>query len=179
MGRRRRKNSNQDSHAAPAPKLTPEFAQRFEEWAEEAAEAYGLVVFDVKALPNWLLTVYVDREGAPDPGKGVAVDDLASVSRYLEAYLDADESVWDQYTIEVSSPGVERKLTRPRHYELSVGRDVRIVLHEALDKQNVIEGRLEAFENDVAVVIEKKQKQKYELDLNNIAKARLTYDFSE
>lgn len=178
MGRRRRKKNTSDSAEVPSRRLTPEVEARIEAWAQEAADAYDLALFDVVARPNWLLSVFVDHQGATEPGKGVSVDELADVSRYIEAFLDADEDVYQNYTLEVSSPGVERKLEKPRHFELSVGRDVRIVVHEPIDKQNVFEGRLAAF-SDGVVTVQTGPDESVELDLANIAKARLTYDFSE
>jgi len=158
--------------------MTTELATKIEAWAEEAADAHGLALFDVAARPNWVLSVFVDRQDATEPGKGVSVDELADVSRYMEAFLDADEDVYQNYTLEVSSPGVERKLKKPRHFELSVGRDVRVVVHEPIDTQNVFEGRLAAF-SDGVVTVQTGPDETVELDLANIAKARLTYDFSE
>lgn len=178
MGRRRRKKQSTDQEArASAPALSDEFRARFETWATEAAEAHGLVVYDVNVRTNWLMTVFVDRSGATEPGEGVSVEELAEVSRYIEACLDADEGVWPHYTLEVSSPGVERKLTKPRHYELSLGRDARIVVHRPIDGQNVFEGALSAFDGDTVTI--DTANGAVALDVKNIAKARLTYDFSE
>ncbi len=177
MGRRRKKGRTRDD-GPPAPRLTPKVQELLEGWAQEAAEAHGLVLYDVAIKGSWVMTVFVDRPGAHEPGEGVSVDELRDVSRYLEAYLDESEDVWEQYTLEVSSPGVERKLTRPRHYELSMGRDARIVVHEPIDGQNVFEGRLVGFDGQI-VVLEEEEGSSTELELKNIAKARLTYEFSE
>ena len=151
--------------------------RKIEEWAMEAAEAHSLVLFDVEIGPRWLIQIFVDRPQA-EPGEGVTIDECASVSRYVEGFLDVDESVWDQYTLEVSSPGIERKLKKPRHFELSVGRDVRIVVHSPIEKRNVFMGKLVEFDGERASV-ECGEDDVVPIEWDNIAKARLIYDFSE
>jgi ribosome maturation factor RimP len=61
-----------------------------------------------------------------DAAEPMGVDQLADVSRRLSRLLDEEDPIASSYTLEVSSPGLERKLRRPRHYKKSVGRDVRV-----------------------------------------------------
>lgn len=179
MARRRKRNEGSDATPRPAAKpLTEAVIRQVGDWSAEAAEAYGLALFDVEIHPNWLIQIFVDRPGAPEPGKGVTVDECAEVSRYVEGFLDVDPTVWPNYTLEVSSPGIERKLTKPRHFEMSVGRDVRIVVHRPIDKRNVFLGRLAAFDGEVARV-ECTDGEVVPIEWGNIAKARLNFDFSE
>jgi ribosome maturation factor RimP len=73
-----------------------------------------------------LLRVVVDSD------QGVSLDDAAAVSRQLSAVLDAEPVMGDfPYTLEVSSPGVDRPLTEPRHWRRSAGRLVRVTAAEA------------------------------------------------
>lgn len=177
MGRRRKKQKNVRQERAPRKPLSERVKARIEEWAAEAADAHGLVLFDVDISPQWLIQVFVDRPDS-EPGKGIAVHECVSVSRYVEGFLDIDDAVFEQYTLEVSSPGVERKLSKPRHFELSVGRAVRVVVHHPIEKRNVFEGLLASFEDDIAHV-ECEAGDVVPIDWDNIAKARLIYDFSE
>lgn len=157
--------------------LTSAMIDKIEGLAQEAADANGLVLFDIEIGNPWVIQIYVDRPNA-EPGQGVTIDECALVSRYVEGFLDVDEQVWPNYTLEVSSPGVERKLSKPRHYELSVGRDVRIVVHHPIDKQNVFKGKLVAFK-DGQPTVECGADEVVTIDWDNIAKSRLIYDFSE
>lgn len=178
MGRRRKKKKNQDQqHRAPRKPLTDRVKKQIEEWSAEAADAHGVVLFDVDISPQWLIQVFVDRPDA-EPGDGITVAECASVSRYLEGYLDVEDSVWEEYTLEVSSPGIERKLSKPRHFELSIGREVRIVVHRPIEKRNVFMGELVAFDTELASV-ECEDGEVVPIEWDNIAKARLIYDFSE
>lgn len=177
MGRRRKKKNKEQAPRAPRKALNERVKSQIEEWSAEAADAHGLVLFDVDISPQWLIQVFVDRPDA-EPGQGITIDECASVSRYVEGYLDVDDSVWEEYTLEVSSPGIERKLSKPRHFELSIGREVRIVVHRPIEKRNVFMGVLVAFDGEHASV-ECGEDDVVPIEWDNIAKARLIYDFSE
>jgi ribosome maturation factor RimP len=110
----------------------------------------GLTLWDMefkKEGPQWLLRVYIDRE----PG-GVTLDDCAAVSRDLGTVLDVEEIIQHAYTLEVSSPGLDRTLSRPEHYQKSAGRTVRVKTYQAINGQKVFRGILGALEGDVVVL---------------------------
>lgn len=94
-------------------------------WAiiEPYVAAEGVELDDLEIIgkaPGVVVRVTLDSEEA------VGVDRLAEMSRRLSRLLDEADPVDNSYTLEVSSPGLERKLRRPRHFEKSVGRDVRV-----------------------------------------------------
>lgn len=68
-----------------------------------------------------------------DSESGIDVDQIARVSRGVSRLLDEADPIASAYTLEVSSPGLERKLRRPRHYEKSVGREVKIKTRTEID----------------------------------------------
>lgn len=72
-----------------------------------------------------ILRLRVDRPGS-EPGGGVTVDDCVRVSRALEEHLDADPRLAERYTLEVSSPGVERPLVRDHDFERFAGKEVAV-----------------------------------------------------
>jgi ribosome maturation factor RimP len=89
-----------------------------------------------------ILRVRIDRPDST-PGHGVTLDDCAAVSRALEQVLDRDESVAERYVLEVSSPGIERPLVRPRDYTRFAGQEVAVksrISIEGVGKR--LEGRL-------------------------------------
>jgi ribosome maturation factor RimP len=86
--------------------------------AEEGIELDDLEI--VGKAPGKVVRVTLD---ADEP---VGVDRLAAVSRRLSRLLDQEDPIAGSYTLEVSSPGLERKLRRPRHFEKSIGRDVKV-----------------------------------------------------
>jgi ribosome maturation factor RimP len=118
--------------------------------AERVARSEGLEVFDVewKVGKQRLLRVYIDR--LPGPGRpegpGISHNDCELVSKQLSVILDVEDLVpGPGYVLEVSSPGLDRKLLRPRDYERFSGRLARIWLNEPVDNQKYFEGRLAGY----------------------------------
>lgn len=90
-----------------------------------------------------ILRVRIDRAGGSAKGTGVTVDDCTNVSRALESYLDEAEGVPERYTLEVSSPGIERPLVRPRDFERYAGEEVAVRGREVLaGRSRRLEGEL-------------------------------------
>jgi len=142
------------------------------EMAERVATSEGLHLVDVELKggnSNQLLRVFIDKPG------GVSHADCALVSEQLSAMLDVEDIFPGRYVLEVSSPGLDRKLTRPSDYTYFVGRRARVVLKEATGEQKVLEGRLAGFENG-RVRLDLGEHGLQELDLNNIRKAQLVVE---
>jgi len=160
--------------------MTDELRGDIEEWALEAADASGLRLFDVEPAVRgrWIVRVYVERIGEVEEGEGVSVDECAEVSRYLEAYLDADERVPEDYVLEVSSPGLERPLNEPRHVERAVGEEVQLVTRRQVAGKNKFVAHLKSFENGVLELEVDELDEPAELDWEDVARARLKKDYS-
>jgi len=137
------------------------------------ATSEGLHLVDVELKggnANQLLRVFIDKPG------GVSHADCALVSEQLSAMLDVEDLFPGRYTLEVSSPGLDRKLTRPSDYTYFVGRRARVVLKETAGEQNkVLEGRLAGFENG-RVRMDLGEHGLQEVDLDNIRKAQLVVE---
>jgi ribosome maturation factor RimP len=123
---------------------------KIREAAERVAHSLGLVVFDVeyKIGKDRLLRVYIDRLPGPEnpDDVGVSHKDCENVSVQLSDILDIEDLVpGPPYTLEVSSPGLDRKLIKPADYERFVGRLAKIWLNEPVGKLNYYEGRLTGF----------------------------------
>jgi len=111
------------------------------------AHSEELDIFDVewKVGKQRLLRVYLDRlPGPANPeGLGITHKDCERVSQQLSVILDVEELVpGPAYTLEVSSPGLDRKLIKPADYERFTGRLAKIWLNEPVEKQGYWEGRL-------------------------------------
>jgi ribosome maturation factor RimP len=117
----------------------------FERELEARVEALGFEFVELeragsRARP--VLRIRIDRPDAV-PGQGVTLDDCTRVSRSLEQYLDQESDLAERYVLEVSSPGVERPLVRPRDFERFAGREVALVGHGPLaGKGRRLEGEL-------------------------------------
>jgi len=118
---------------------------------------------------NPLLRVYIDKPA------GVSHADCQLVSEQLSAILDVEDLFPASYTLEVSSPGLDRKLVKPSDYEHFVGRRVRLVLRDPVDEQKVLEGRLAGYESG-RLRLDLGEQGLKELELENISKARLVVE---
>ena len=178
MGRKRKRRREKQQGTTPSKPLTPEIRQLIETWALEAVEVHDLELFDVETAPHgrWIIKVFIDRPGA-EAGTGISVGECAEVSRYIETLLDADERVPEKYVIEVSSPGIERPLKKPRHLDQVVGKDVELVLREPIHGRNKIIGHLLRHEDGLLEI--EIEDETFEIDWDQVARAKLKFDFSE
>jgi ribosome maturation factor RimP len=124
------------------------------EAAERVARSEGLEIFDVewKIGKQRLLRVYLDRLPGPEnpEGLGITHKDCERVSQQLSVLLDVEDLVpGPAYVLEVSSPGLDRKLIKPADYERFVGRLAHIWLNEPVGKQEFLEGRLAGYADGV------------------------------
>ena len=124
-----------------------------------------------KQGPKWLLRVYIDREEG-----GVTLNDCETVSRDLSATLDVEDIIPHAFTLEVSSPGLDRALTIPEHYIRFVGSTVKIKTYQPIDGEKVFRGTLLGMIED-KVKVEYKAGEVFEIPLSNISKASLEVDF--
>jgi len=130
----------------------------------------GLTLWDLefrKEGPQWLLRIYIEREAG-----GVTLNDCESVSRDLGAVLDVEDIIPHAYTLEVSSPGLDRSLTKPEHFRKCLGQRVRIKTYQAINGEKVFKGRLAGFEGTI-IVLETETGGALRVPMAEVAKASL------
>src|SRR6202044_3224119 len=128
--------------------------EKVREAAERVAGSLGLEIFDVewKVGKDRLLRVYIDRLPGPQNPEGLGVShlDCQHVSEQLSVILDVEDLVpGPAYVLEVSSPGLDRKLLKPADYERFVGRRAKVWLTEPVENRNFLEGRLTGYSDGV------------------------------
>src|SRR5437762_2169636 len=120
--------------------------ERVREAASRVAAGYGLEIFDLqfrREASGMVLRVQIDRPGpAAHAEESVSVQDCATVSRDLSAILDVEDVVPTAYTLEVSSPGLDRPLRGAEDYRRFTGRRAKLVMRERVDGQGFFKGRL-------------------------------------
>lgn len=139
---------------------------------ERVAVSEGLALVDVElkgGRSNPLLRVYIDKP------EGVSHADCRLVSEQISAILDVEDPFPGSYVLEVSSPGLDRKLDKPSDFAYFVGRRARLVLREPVDEERVFEGRLAGFEAG-RVRMDLGERGIAEFELTNISKARLVVE---
>jgi ribosome maturation factor RimP len=147
--------------------------------AERVAHSEGLEIFDVewKIGKQRLLRVYIDRVPDPEhPDAAVSHSDCQRVSEQLSVILDVEELIpgTGGYILEVSSPGLDRKLIKPADYERFTGRLAKIWLTEPVENQKYWEGRL-AGENNGIVKLAVRDRE-VTVPYNQIRKANLVVE---
>lgn len=113
-----------------------------------------------------ILRVFIDKDG------GVTIDDCELVSREIGTVLDVEDPIQRGYTLEVSSPGLDRPLKKPADFKKSSGRKARVVTHEPIDKQTFFVGDItDAGDNEVILILPKERR--VVIPYKNISWARL------
>lgn len=146
--------------------------EKIREMAERVTASEGLHLVDIELKggnSNSLLRVYIDKPA------GVSHADCQLVSEQLSVMLDVEDPFPGSYVLEVSSPGLDRKLTKPSDFTYFAGRRARVVLKEAVAGQKVWEGRLAGFENS-QVRLDLGEHGVQEVDLANVRKAQLAVE---
>lgn len=119
------------------------------EFCTPLAEKEGLRVYDVvykKEGADWFLRVFLYGEN------GVTLDNCERVSRALSDILDEADPIAEPYYLEVSSPGIERILRLPWHFETAIGETVEIKLYAPYEGQKKLVGVLRAYQEDTMTI---------------------------
>jgi ribosome maturation factor RimP len=147
---------------------------RIAELAEPVVREQGCELWDVEYVKegsDFYLRVYADKEG------GITIDDCVIISRELEAKLDEEDFVEEAYILEVSSPGLTRKLKRDRDFEKSIGKLVFIKLYKAENGAKEHTGYLESFDKDNLVIkADKESADSITFSRDNISTVRLEFE---
>lgn len=123
--------------------------KRVRELAGPLCDELGLFLWDVKFLKegaNWYLRVFIDKDG------GISLSDCEALHRPLDALLDEADPIPQSYTFEVCSPGLERKLERPEHFEVCIGDPIKLRLYSPRDGKKELSGTLEDYGGGVIKV---------------------------
>ena len=124
-----------------------------------------------------VVRVFIDRPGpAATPEESVSIEDCEQVSREIGTILDVEDPLPLAYTLEVSSPGLDRPLRDEQDYRRFAGRLAKIVVSKAVDNQKAFEGRLRGVENGT-VLLEGPKGRMHRLPLQLITRARLEVEF--
>ncbi|MBY8966483.1 ribosome maturation factor RimP [Algiphilus sp.] len=142
------------------------------ELLEPTVEAAGFELVHVEFVSgsNAVLRLYIDSPG------GIEIADCEAVSRDVSALLDVEDPLPGAYQLEVSSPGLDRPLTKAEHFERFLGEDIRIWLREACEGRRKFKGRLSAFAGGTLTL--DCDDIQLEVQLEDIEQARLVPQYS-
>lgn len=153
---------------------------RIRDIAERVARDHGLEVWDVvsrRESQGPVVRVYLDRPGpSRTPEESVSIEDCEQVSREIGTILDVEDPLPSAYTLEVSSPGLDRPLRSLDDYRRFAGRRAKVVVAEAVDNQKAFDGRIQGVE-DEAVLLEGARGRVHRLPYRVITRGRLEVEF--
>jgi ribosome maturation factor RimP len=148
--------------------------------AERVAASRGLEVWDIQSrreTGGHVVRVFIDRPGpAATPDESVSIEDCEQVNREIGTILDVEDPLPFAYTLEVSSPGLDRPLRSLDDYRRFAGRLAKVVVSESIDNQKAFEGRLNGVDGDV-VLLESSNGRLHRLPLRLITRGRLEVEF--
>ncbi|MGF1741073.1 ribosome maturation factor RimP [Vibrio profundum] len=138
--------------------------------APVGASGYELVGLEfIRAGEHSTLRIFIDHDN------GINVDDCAEVSRQVSAVLDVEDPISVAYSLEVSSPGLERPLFKSAHYVQFIGHEVNIVLKMAIGNRRKWKGEILSIEGETVTINVDGQEEQFAL--SNVAKANLIPKF--
>jgi ribosome maturation factor RimP len=148
--------------------------EKVREIAERVASSEGLEIVEVQLLgggKSRVLRLFIDKPG------GVTLGDCELVSQQVGTILDIEDVIPGAgYQLEVSSPGVERKLTKPKDFERFVGQKIKVVLRQPIENQKAWTGAMTSFSGGV-ITLESAPGKTIEFPLEQVEKANLKFEW--
>ena len=148
--------------------------------AERVAASRGLTIWEIQSrreASGHVVRVFIDRPGpAATPEDSVSIEDCEQVNREMSTILDVEDPLPFAYTLEVSSPGLDRPLRGEDDYRRFAGRLAKVVVSAAVDNQKAFAGRLRGVESG-DVLLEAPNGRMHRLPLELITRGRLEVEF--
>lgn len=119
-------------------------AEKVFEIVSPIAKEQNLEIWDIKYLKegaSYFLRIFIDKP------EGITIDDCEAFSRAIDEPLDLADPISDAYFLEVSSPGLNRELSKDEHFKAFIGEEIIVKLYKAIDKKKELIGKLLGFEN--------------------------------
>ncbi len=121
------------------------------ELAAPVCDSCGVILWDVEFVKegaDFVLRITIDKAG------GVGIDDCEAVNRAIDPLLDEADPIECSYKLEVSSPGIERALSRPEHFTASIGAEVELALYAPYEGSRKVRGKLAGYDGgDITVTV--------------------------
>jgi ribosome maturation factor RimP len=169
-----------DAESGQTPGRAADLVGQVRVIASRVAASYSLEIFDVqfrREAGGMILRIQIDRPGpAATAEESVSVEDCANVSRELSAILDVEDIVPSAYTLEVSSPGLDRPLRSVDDFRRFTGRRARVVTREPVDGQTFLRGTLGGAD-DRHVLIDAEDHKRHRVPIDAIRRANLEVEF--
>ena len=146
--------------------------EKVEQLVKDPIEKLGYSLYDVEYVkegPEYYLRIYIDKES------GIDINDCEKVSNEINEILDKADYIKEQYYLEVSSPGIERKLRKDKHLEQNISKNVEIKLFKKdNNEKKEYTGKLKAFNQEEIIIGTDKE---IAIERKNIAQIKTIYEW--
>ncbi|MCI8290839.1 MAG: ribosome maturation factor RimP [Clostridia bacterium] len=146
--------------------------KKTEELLRKFIEDLGYDLYDVEYLKEgkeYHLCIYIDKEG------GIDISDCEKVNEVINPILDKEDYINNQYFLEVSSAGLERKLRKKEHYEKQIGKKIEVSLYSKVDDKKNIQGILREYDKDFLVL--QTENKEIKIDIEKVSGAKSVFDW--
>lgn len=146
--------------------------ERVESLVAKPISDLGYELYDIeyaKEGKDYYLRVFIDKP------EGIDLNDCEKVNNAINDLLDEADYIKDQYFLEVSSPGIERKLRKEKHFEENIGKVIEIKLFKPMNKAKSVAGILKAYDKETLTV--EVNGEKISVDRQNIATVKTVYNW--
>lgn len=145
---------------------------KVENLLKNTIENLGYDLYDVlyvKEGKDYYLKIVIDKDA------GIDINDCEKVNDAINDMLDEADYIKDQYFLEVSSPGLERTLRKPKHFEKQIGNEISVKLFKAINNQKELIGILKEYSEDEIVL--EQENEEIKVEIKNIALAKTVFDW--
>jgi ribosome maturation factor RimP len=146
-----------------------------------AGEGYELVDLEyVREREGWVLRLFIDKVNKANPKDSVGIEDCTKASHAVETAIDVEDFIPHEYNLEVSSPGLDRPLKKPEHFQKSLGQKVKVKTYGPIGeppRKNFSGVLSAATAQDVTVQVE--GAGEFRIPMKEIAKANLEFEFDK
>ena len=161
-----------NNNARPAKNI----AGKVTELLEPTINELGYMLWDVEYVKEgaeWFLRITLDNE------EGININDCEKVHMAINPILDEADPIEGSYRLEVSSPGIERDLKNPMHYNACIGWDVEAKLYTAVDGRKTVKGVLAAYDEEKGIFTIDENGVEVTLEKGLVSKLKTVYDFGD
>ncbi|MBP3284932.1 MAG: ribosome maturation factor RimP [Clostridia bacterium] len=139
---------------------------------QDTVTSLGCEIYDVEYLKegsNWYLRIYIDKP------EGVSIEDCEAVSRAIDPIIDELNPIKTAYSLEVSSPGLERVLRKSEHFEKNLNKLVEVSLFKAVSGSKKMQGILKSADTEQITI--EVEHETISLNRQDVSKVNLVYEF--
>ena len=125
-------------------------ADKVYDLVKDTVESCGVTLWDVRFVKegaSHYLRVFIDKP------EGISINDCTDVSHAIDPVIDEADPIDGSYYLEVCSPGIDRELTRPHHFEYAMGKEITVKLFKAVDGKKEFTGQLGAYDGSITLSV--------------------------